>query len=134
MAKASSADITIEFDNASDALQDISSEVLSINGFPMEALTEEAHGYGAAWVFSETVGMTSMGDITIQVFYDDSATSAYAYLNSIGDTRTLKVTIGSGGPYKSAEVIIAAFNIVMNRGELVKGEATLRLASTVTEG
>lgn len=139
MAKISSVDISIKISSTQGgaADQDISNQVLSWNGLPVEALTEEAHGYGHAWVFSQAVGMRSMGDISLQVFTDTTAGTAYALLNAAqaaNEHRKIRITLGSGGPYKEADVWIAANNTAAERGALVKSEFTLRLASTVTEG
>jgi len=139
MAKISSVDIQILISTTQGgaATTDISGEVLSWNGLPVEALTEEAHGYGDDWVFHAAVGMRQMGDITLQVFTDTTASTAYDILNDAqvaGEHRKIKIVLGSGGPYKEADVWIASNNTAAERGALVKSEFTLRLASEVTEG
>lgn len=142
MSRLSSVDVVIKITDldvigqGGAAWVDISTQCLSWNGFPIEAGTEEAHGYTSAWVFHETTRVKSMGDISLQVFTDLAAGTAYSLLNAaIGDSRSLRVEIGGvGGKYKQADVIVAAGNNTAERGALLKTEFTLRLASLVTEG
>ncbi|MBK6639707.1 MAG: hypothetical protein IPG34_20105 [Rhodocyclaceae bacterium] len=142
MSRLSSVDVVIKITDVdvigagAAAWVDISTQCLSWNGFPIEAITEEGHGYTSAWVFHETTRIKQMGDISLQVFTDLASGTAYSLLNAaIGDTRSLRVEIGGvGGAYKQANVIVAAGNNTAERGALLKTEFTLRLASLVTEG
>lgn len=141
MSRLSSVDVVIKISDTDTVgeggtLQDISTQCLSWNGFPIEAITEEAHGYTSVWVFHESTRVKQMGDISLQVFTDLEAGTAYSLLNAaIGEKRTLKVEVGgTGGKYKQADVIVAAGNNTAERGALLKTEFTLRLASSVTEG
>lgn len=140
MAKISSVDVKLKVGTTQGgaASTDISTQVLSWNGLPIEMLTEEGHGYSHSWVFHESVKMRQMGDITIQVFFDSAGGTAYTILNTAqaaAEHRKFRVELGgSGAPYKEADVWIAANNTSGERGALIKSEFTLRLASTVTEG
>lgn len=140
MAKISSVDIKllISTTQGGAASTDISTQVQSWNGLPIEMLTEEGHGYSHAWVFHESVKMRQMGDITISVFFDAAGGTAWTILNTAqtaSEHRKFRVELGgSGAPYKSADVWVATNNTTGDRGALIKSEFTLRLASTVTEG
>lgn len=133
MAHISSKDIVIKLGAASSEV-DRSSDILAFNGFPISVMTEEGHGYGAIWTFFETVGMKSLGDITLTVFFN-SATSAYTVLHAaLGSTLSIIVQFGgTGQPRKQATVIVASENISAERGSLVKADFVLRLASAVVE-
>ena len=121
------------------ANQDISTQVLNWSGFPIESMTEDGHGYSEAWSHSESVGMRSMGDISLSLFFDAAAGTAYTLLNAAqaaNEHRKFRAELGTtaGDPYKEADVWVASLNISAERGALVKADVSLRLASVVTEG
>lgn len=133
MAKYSSKDVTVEVDNASDTLVDLSQYVDSISGIDLEALTQESHGMGDTWEETLPVGVKRMGDITIEGFYDDTATTGPdVILNAIGDTRTVAVTYGSTKK-TTVEAVITTYKRTPSRGELTRFSCTLKPTGAPTE-
>lgn len=139
MAKYTSKDLKIEFDNASGTLQDMSQYIFEINDVSVQAAMEDGHTFSDQWAEALFAGLLSMGEITLRGFYDDtSATGPDAIfrdvgnLNTTGGTRTLKLTWG-GTKTTSVETIITAYTRQPARGEVTKFSVTLRPTGTVTE-
>ncbi len=138
MAKYGSNSVTFEFDNSSGTLVDMSAHTLDINGVEIEAILEESHSFGDAWMESLATGLRKMADLVVGGFYDDTATTGpdviyNAVFSSPADsTRTAKVTYG-GSKTTSVETLIAKYKRTLSRGALHKYETTLRPSGAVTE-
>lgn len=135
MAKYTADDIVIEFDNAGGSLVDMSNYVMECNGINLEAILEESHALGDAWVEQLFAGLKRVGDITLSGMYDDTATTGPDVIfNSIGNTtsRTLKITWGSTKT-TSVETIIKSYNRIPARGTITKFEVVLVATGAVTE-
>jgi hypothetical protein len=131
--KYGSKDLVIEFDNSSGTLVDITQHVTAINGVNIEALLEEGTTYGDSWVEQLFTGVKQLADITVDGFYDDTATTGpHALFNDLGATRTFKVTWG-GSKTTSVETIIRNYNRNPVRKELTKYQVTLAPTGAVTE-
>lgn len=127
-------DVKIEFDNSSDALQDMSQYIMDTPpSFDREALIEEITAAGDADEAHAKVGLNKVAPITMGGAFDDQATTGPdAIFNAIGDTRTLKVTWG-GSKTSSVETIITNYVRNASRGELTKFTVTVQPTGAVTE-
>lgn len=138
MAKYGSPSIVVKIDDSGGTPQDITQYVQTINGIEVEALTEESHPFGVAWVAALATGLKKMADVVIGGLYDDTITTGPdALLNALPagpatPTRTLEITYG-GTKKTTVEVIIAKYVRTAVRGSLHRYEATLRPTGTVTE-
>lgn len=136
MAKYTGADLIVEFDNSSGAsLQNMTQYVTDINGINIEAVLEETHTFGDAWVEALFAGLKKVGDITISGFYDDAATTGPDVIfNAIGNTvlRRLKITWGSTKT-STVSTIIKSYNRTPSRGAITKFSVTLTATGAVTE-
>lgn len=133
MAKYSSKDVVIEFDNSSGTLVNISQHVLSINGVSIEALLEESHSYGDSWVEFFNTGIKRAAEIVVGGMFDDTATTGpNALMNSLGDTRTFKITWG-GTKTTEIETIIRRYDRTPPRGGMVMYETALQPTGAATE-
>lgn len=131
-----SADVTVEVDNDSDTLVDLSAYVLTIGGVKKEALVEEVTPLGAAWFAHMKTGVFSLPEIALAGVYDDTATvTPFALFGAnadLGDTRTLKVTFG-GSKSISVETIVKSWDRQISKGDKTKYEVVLVPTGTPTE-
>lgn len=133
MAKYGSDDLKIEVDNSGASLVDLSNYIDTVNEFNVEALLQESHAFGDAWVEQLYTGVKRANPVTLEGFYDDTAsTGPDVVLNAIGDTRTLKFTWGSTKT-SSVEAVITSYVRKPARGELHRFACTLTPTGTVTE-
>lgn len=133
MSKYGSKDITIKVSNASQALQDLSAYVDTINEFTVEALLQEGHTFGDSWVKQLFTGVKRGNPLTIEGFYDDTAsTGPHAILNAIGDTRKIEVTWG-GTKKSTVDVIITNYSRRPVKGDLTRFSCTLTPTGAVIE-
>lgn len=143
-----SANVKIEFDNATGTLQDMSQYITEFNGINIEAMLQESHAFGDAWVERLFAGVKQIGDITLKGFYDDTATTGpNAIFNDVGNTgtsapgtRELKITwdlanngIGSGAKTTLVNTIIKSYARVPSRGALTMFEVVLAVTGSPTE-
>lgn len=132
MTKYGSAEVKVEF-GPTGSLQDVSADILNIGGIDLQAETEEGHGFGEGWVKQLATGLKRGADITVQGFYDDTATTGtHAVFNCIGEARQLEVTYG-GGKSTRMDVLVQSYRRIPARGELTKFEAVLLLTGAPTE-
>jgi hypothetical protein len=127
-------DLKIEFDNSSDALQDMSQYVMDTPpSFDREAILEDITASGDSDEAHAKVGLNKVNTLDLGGAFDDTAaTGPDVIFNAIGDTRTLKITWGGT---KTSEVECIIKNYVRNavRGELTKFVVTLQPTGAVTE-
>ena len=127
-------DLKIEFDNSSDALQDMSKYVMDTPpSFDREAILEEITAAGDNDEAHAKVGLKKVNPLDLGGAFDDfAATGPDVIFNAIGDLRSLKITWGST---KTSSVECLIKNYVRNavRGELTKFVVTLQPTGAVTE-
>ncbi len=126
--------LKVEFDNSSDALQDMSQYIMDTPpSWDREALIEEITAAGDSDEAHAKVGLNKVAPITMGGAFDDQATTGPdAIFNAIGDTRSLKVTWG-GTKTSEVETIITNYVRSAARGELTKFVVTLQPTGAVTE-
>lgn len=133
MAKYGSDDVVIEVDNSGGTLVDLSQYIDTINEINISAMLQESHAFGDSWVEHLYTGVKMTAPITIEGFYDDTSTTGpNAVLNSLGDTRTFKITYGSTKT-TSVEAVITSYVRRPVRGELTRFTCTLTPTGAVTE-
>lgn len=133
MAKYGSDDVVIEVDNSGGTLVDLSQYIDTINEINISAMLQESHAFGDAWVENLYTGVKMTAPITIEGFYDDTSTTGpNAVLNSLGDTRTFKITYGSTKT-TSVEAVLTSYVRRPVRGELSRFTCTLTPTGAVTE-
>ena len=101
--------------------------------FDREAILEEITAAGDNDEAHAKVGLNKVNTLDLGGAFDDQAsTGPDVIFNSIGDTRTLKITWGSS---KTSQVECIIKNYVRNavRGELTKYTVTLQPTGAVTE-
>lgn len=128
MADYGSADVTVQLDNPTDTLVDISAHVLTIGNIDKEALMEEVTAMGAAWFKHLSTGVFSMPELSLGGVYDDAANAPDDLAggnDDLGDTRTLEVTFGSTKTI-TVETIIKNFRRIITKGEKTKYELVLQ--------
>ena len=139
MAKFGFDDLTVEFDNSSGALQNMSQYVDEVGGLDVEATLVESHTAGDSWAEMLFAGLKKASEVTLSGFYDDTATTGpNAIFNDIGceatasGTRTLKLTWGSTKT-SSVETIIKNYRRRPAKGNLTRFEVALVPTGAVTE-
>lgn len=140
MAKYTSADVIIEFDNSSGSLQNMSQYITGFSGLSITDELEESHAFSDSWVERITKGTKRLGEITLSGLYDDTAStgpeSIFNDLGNYGTTslnpRTLKITWGSTKT-SSVETYIKSYKKSPQAGEITKFEIVLVPFGTVTE-
>ncbi len=133
MAKYGSPNIKIEVANAGGTLVDLSAHIDTINGFEVEAKIQESTPFGSAWTTQLYSGVRQGNPVTIEGFYDDTATTGPdAILNALGSTRNVKITYGSTKT-SSFAAIITKYDRKPVAGESTRFACTLTPTGAVTE-
>lgn len=139
MAKYNSSNVTVQFDNAAGALQDITAVVLNTLSVKKKAMFEESTAYGKTAIERLYAGMKDSDPIQLEAFYDDAVSPAPdALFDDIGNvataggTRTLKITWGSTKT-SSVEVWIQEYEKKTDIGKLHRSIVTLLPSGVVTE-
>lgn len=135
MAKYSSKDVVIEFDNSSGVLQNMTQYILSINGVSIEALLEQSHSFGDSWEEHFSTGIKRIGEVVLGGMYDDTATTGPdAIFNAPGNTtdRTFKITWG-GTRTTTFETVIRRYERQPQRGQMSMFEVALQPTGAATE-
>ena len=122
--------LKIEFDNTGGSLVDVSAYVLGFNGVKIKGETQDVTPAGWQFVRKLFAGLKSCDDITLDLLYDDTATTGPdAIFNAVGETRSLKITWG-GSKTTTTEWIIAGYDRLPTKGQMTQGEATLTFTGT----
>lgn len=132
MSKYSSVDFGIEITNSTGVSKDLSSYIDTVNELNIEALLQEGHAFGDAWVKQLFTGVKQGQDVTVEGFYDDVTDGPHEILQGIGDTRTVIVKWG-GGKKSTFDVVIKNYVRKPVRGELTRFSCTLTPTGEITE-
>lgn len=143
MANATPSGTKIEYDNASDVLQDITPHVLTINEVDIESLSEEIHSFGMTFESFKPIGIARISQIELSGLYDDTAAGSpnmgpdALFANRAPETpasvtRTLKITWRTGKT-TSVETYLSHYKRQADRNALTKYTAILLPFGTVTE-
>jgi hypothetical protein len=132
MTKYDSSNVKVEFDNSGGNLINMTSYVDGNFELGNTVETVESTCFGDTWR-AHLAGLKDSGTITISGWYDDTATvGPDAIFNSLGSTRTLKVTWG-GSKTSQQEVTITGYKRTASVGTLTRYEVTLLGAGALAE-
>lgn len=128
MAKYGSDDLGITFGGT-----ELKNYIDTINDWSVEALLQEGHAFGDAWVEQLYTGIKRGQPLTVEGFYDDTgATGPDVILNVPGNTLAVVITWG-GSKTSSFSAIVQAYTRQPVRGELTRFSCTLLPTGAVTE-
>lgn len=123
---------TIQVDDApGGSLTSITQYVTSLSGIKLNAANQLTHTFGDSFQESTPSGMGSIDDITIEGFFDTTAsTGPHAMLSAPDDgpqdaTRTFTVSPGDSKTF-SGETRLMSYEVLGVVGELTKYRAVLR--------
>jgi hypothetical protein len=126
-------DLVIAVDDSNGDAQDLSQYITEISAFGVEAVLEDAHTAGDAWVEKLFVGLKQASEFTLGGFYDDTASvGPRVILDAIGATRTVTLTWGTGKT-SSMDCLVKKWDRSPGRGENTKFTSTLVPTGTVAE-
>lgn len=110
-------------------------DVTVISDATTEALLQEITPFGSAWETHAAVGVSRMGEITLEAPYADDSNLLMDEVQTvgIGGTSTLALTFG-GSNTLSVSTIVKSISRVMARGSLTVFRAVLQPTGTVTLG
>lgn len=133
MATYGSNSVKVEIDvSVGGALQDITASVTNLSGIKLNWGTVESTPFGVAFPEHLATAMKTYSDITIDGFYEDTATTGMHALFSAGGVRSFKLTYGNS-KYTSCEVLIVDYERTPGVGKLTGFKVTLKPTGTVTE-
>lgn len=134
MAKFGPTTVAIQIDDApGGSLTDISAYVTSIGGIKVEQITEQTNPFGVAYEAHTPVGVQRVPDITLEGFYDNTAsTGPHAVLSTVDDgvsdaTRSFSFT-PDGGKTFTMESRVVDYEVVAQLGALTRYRSTIRQA------
>ena len=125
-------DLKIEVDDSGSQARDVSLFVTSINGVNIEEILQEITAAGDAQERWIAITFQRMEPLVLGGPHDDAALSLFAITrDALGDTRTVKVTIG-GSVTIEAEMIIQTNNIGFTLKAKHEYSVTLQPTGTIT--
>lgn len=134
MAKYGSGSGSISVDDSGGTPRDLSQYIDTVNGLRVESiLVDPSHTFGDTWVERLDTAIKQHADVTIEGWFDDTATSGpHVVLGTTGGTaRTLTYNPG-GSNTRNVEVWIRSYEILMTRGEMTRYRAVLAPTGAVT--
>jgi hypothetical protein len=124
-----SPEITISIDDSGGAPVDLTAFILTINDFSVEALLEAANPFGSAWKFMAASGVKSVGDVTLEGFYNDVGGGPHEVLSGTAagpNAATRTMTIGWGNAKTSSvEMLIKTYTRTPVNEKLTRFKAVL---------
>lgn len=117
---------------------DMTAHIQSINGFDVEAPTEDAKPFGVQWDAVLPTGQKKASDIEVEGLYDDAAGGPSAVflaaLPSGPTTAPSAVVLTWGGSKTSSfNAYLVKFTRIATRNAITRYRATIRPTGTVTE-
>jgi hypothetical protein len=129
-------DLIVTIDDSAGDAQVMSAYVYEVSAFSIEAILEDSHTAGDAWVEKLFTGLKAGGEFSISGAYDDTASvGPRVILDSIGSTRTFLFTWDgvTGARTSGFDCIIKKWDRTPGRGALTKFTATLQPTGAVAE-
>jgi hypothetical protein len=116
-------------------MHDLSQYIREVGGVNIEALTQESHAFGDAWVEHLYTGVRRVNEITLSGYYDDAAATGphalFGQTSDIGAEREIEFDFGSSD-IVHFDYLLASYNRMPVVGELTRFEATIRPTGAVT--
>lgn len=137
MANYGSPNVKLTFSSASGTTvtHNLSNYIDTLNGFKINAMTQESHAFGDSWVENLYTGVKSADDITVGGFYDDVAASGphalFGNTSDIGAERNCEIDFGSSD-IVAFKYIELSYQRTPNRGELTRWEMVMKVSGAVT--
>lgn len=136
MAQYGADDVVIEVDADEDGtLTDVKAHVDTMNGVEITALIEQSNTFGDSWIEQLFSGVSAANPLTLEGFYDDgagAATPKTMYNNSVGETRSVRLTWGSTNT-TAFEALLTAYSRTGSRDGSVRYSVTFTPTGAVTE-
>jgi hypothetical protein len=136
--KFGSSSIVITLDDApGGTARTITPYVTSIGGIKVSQITEKTNPFGTSHEENTPVGMQHVDDITIEGYYDTTATSGPHVVMGTPDdgpqdaTRTFTFAPGDSKTF-TMEVRLVDYSVIATNGNLTKYQATIRQAGAGT--
>ena len=104
----------------------------TLSGIDIEALLQEGHAFGDAWVEQLASGISQGTPLEVAGFYDDVALGPDAIFNAIGTTVAVIITWG-GSKTTTFSAVIQTFRRLPTRGETTRYSCTLLPTGAITE-
>lgn len=105
----------------------------TINEVSVEALLQESTAFGDTWAAHLYTGIRQMAPLTLEGYYDDTATTGPdAKFNTLGTTVAVVITYG-GTKTSSFSAIVQKYTRKSVRKELTRYVVTLQPTGAVTE-
>ena len=128
MARYGPADVTVTYS------AQLLADVTVIGDIPKEAITEEITPFGQAWEQHANVGVSRMGEITLEAPYSDDQNLLRDKLDDVGIGGTATLLLAFGGTKTlSVSTILKSVTRNLSRGALSKVSAVLQPTGIPTE-
>ncbi len=113
--------------------QEMKTHVDTIGGMDVEALLQEGHTFGDAWVEQLYSGIKRGTPLELAGFYDDTVTTGPdAVFNTVGTTIAMVITWG-GTKTSTFSAVVSVYRRLPTRGETHRYSVTLIPTGAVTE-
>ena len=133
--------ITVTTTSATAAFRDISQQVLTFNGWNIEAVLQQSDAFGDAWREHLYTGIRQMDDLTLGGFYEDTATATgvnaiFGNATDLGAEREMELNAGLGvvgaSEISHFDIIVKSYKRQPTRGELTAFELVVTPTGAVT--
>jgi hypothetical protein len=124
-------------DGPGGTLRDITAYVTSIGGVKVSQITEKTNPFGTSHEENTPVGMQHVDDITIEGYYDTTATTGPHVVMGTPDddpqdaTRTFTFTPGDSKTF-TMECRLVDYSVIATNGNLTKYQSTIRQAGAAS--
>ena len=122
----------IQFDDAAGGtLRTVTDAVLTMSGIKINSMMQLSHAFGDSWQESTPTGMGSLDPITMEGFWDTTATTGSHAVFSVPDdgpqdsTRTLTVSPGDSKTL-TVETRLVSYEVLGTLNELTKFRAVIQ--------
>jgi hypothetical protein len=128
--KHGSSELTVAYDDAGGTPRTITNFILDMGGMKITSHTDPSTPYGASVMAKLPTGVSEIADMTLEGFFDDTATTGpHTVLgapdtNPQGATRTLTVVVGNAKTWAS-EGYLLSYEVLAKAGNLTRFRATI---------
>lgn len=122
--------------SAGSATIDMTSYIITINGFKINAMQQDGHTMGDAWVKHYFTGVRSGDNITIGGFYDDVTSGPHAYFGHTTDVGAERKAFMRFSTNESVtfSYLQESYSRKPQRNQLTDFEAVLAITGAVVTG
>lgn len=120
--------IRVTTTSSTGSFRDISQQVDQISGFDFEAILQESHGFGDAYVENIFTGLRRINPVTITARFDDDTSTGiqgiFGVSSDVGAERVVKLNLGTTNAYIKFDFIHQKTRKLPGRGALTNVELT----------